>query len=60
LDRTHDYARHGTTTLIAALDTYAAHKRVEVRDWPAVNPRIQVHFRHRHQEFLRFLKHTDH
>jgi transposase len=82
--RTHDYVRHGTTTLFAALeiatgkvtglckqrhrhqeflaflkhvaraypdvelhlvmDNYAAHKRIEVRDWLAANPRIQVHF----------------
>ncbi len=86
--RTHDYVRHGTTTLFAALeiatgtvtaavkprhrhqeflaflkqvaraypdtgdgtelhlvmDNYAAHKRVEVRDWLASNPRITVHF----------------
>jgi transposase len=82
--RTHDYVRHGTTTLFAALeiatgqvtglckgrhrhqeflaflkhlaraypgrelhlvmDNYAAHKRVEVRDWLAANPRIRVHF----------------
>jgi transposase len=81
---THDYVRHGTTTLFAALeiatgqvtgicqdrhrhqeflrflkhvaraypdqelhlvmDNYAAHKRVEVRDWLAENPRIHVHF----------------
>jgi transposase/transposase-like protein len=90
--RTHDYVRHGTTTLFAALevatgkvtaavkprhrhqeflaflkqvaraypadvdeqgrpielhlvmDNYAAHKRVEIRDWLAANPRITVHF----------------
>ena len=86
--RTHDYVRHGTTTLFAALeiatghvtaackprhrhqeflaflkqvaraypddgtgrelhlvmDNYAAHKRVQVRDWLAANPRIHVHF----------------
>jgi transposase len=82
--RTHDYVRHGTTTLFAALeiatgkvtglcknrhrhqeflaflkhlaraypdrelhlvmDNYATHKRVEVREWLAANPRIQVHF----------------
>jgi transposase len=82
--RTHDYVRHGTTTLFAALeiatgkvtglckqrhrhqeflaflkhlaraypdvelhlvmDNYAAHKRVEVRDWLVANPRIHVHF----------------
>src|SRR4051812_35976993 len=81
---THDYVRHGTTTLFAALEiasgqvtvvcknrhrhqeflaflkhlarTYpdielhlvmdndAAHKRVEVRDWLAANPRIHAHF----------------
>lgn len=82
--RTHDYVRHGTKTLFAALeiapgqvtaackprhrhqeflaflkqvaraypdqqlhlvmDNYAAHKRVEIRDWLAANPRIHVHF----------------
>jgi transposase/transposase-like protein len=26
------------------MDNYAAHKRVEVRDWLAANPRMQVHF----------------
>ena len=82
--RTHDYVRHGTSTLFAALeiatgritsackprhrhqeflaflkqvaraypddelhlvmDNYATHKRVEVRDWLAANPRIHIHF----------------
>jgi transposase len=86
--RTHDYVRHGTTTLFAALDiatgkvtgqvqarhrhqeflrflrqveraypddgtglelhlvmdNYAAHKRVEIRDWLAAHPRVRVHF----------------
>jgi transposase len=82
--RTHDYLRHGTTTLFAALevatgkitatcqlrhrhqeflrflkqvaraypagelhlvmDNYAAHKRVEIRDWLTANPRVHVHF----------------
>jgi transposase len=82
--RTHDYVRHGTTTLFAALeiatgtvtgvckarhrhqeflaflkhvarsypdrelhlvmDNYAAHKRVEIRDWLEANPRIHIHF----------------
>jgi len=82
--RTHDYVRHGTTTLFAALeiatgkvtglckarhrhqeflaflkhvaraypqrelhlvmDNYATHKRPEVNDWLATNPRIHVHF----------------
>ena len=26
------------------MDNYAAHKRVEIRDWLADNPRIHVHF----------------
>jgi len=86
--RTHDYVRHGTSTLFAALevatgtvtaackprhrhqeflaflkqvaraypddgtgqelhlimDNYATHKRIEVRNWLAANPRIKVHF----------------
>lgn len=82
--RTHDYVRHGTTTLFAALeiatgkvtgavkprhrhqeflaflkqlaraypdeelhlvmDNYATHKRPEIRNWLAANPRIHVHF----------------
>ncbi len=86
--RTHDYKRHGTSTLFAALDiatgtvtaackprhrhqeflaflrqvaraypdtgdgtelhlvtdNYATHKKAEVRDWLAANPRIHVHF----------------
>src|SRR5215210_2345385 len=82
--RTHDYVRHGTTTLFAALeiatgqvtglcknrhrhqeflaflkhlaraypdgelhlvmDNYATHKRIEVRNWLAANPRIHLHF----------------
>jgi len=44
---THDYVRHGTTTLFAALDIAAG--RVIARCKP----------RHRHQEFLGFLKHID-
>jgi len=44
---THNYIRHGTTTLFAALDV--------------ANGRIlaQCRARHRHQEFLAFLKHID-
>jgi transposase len=42
--QTHDYARHGTTSLFAALNTATG----QVTD--ACYPR------HRHQEFLRFLK----
>ncbi|MGH3502767.1 MAG: IS630 family transposase, partial [Nocardioidaceae bacterium] len=82
--RTHDYVRHGTATLFAALevatgkvtglcknrhrhteflafckhvaraypdrelhlvmDNYATHKRAEIKDWLARNPRIHVHF----------------
>ena len=26
------------------MDNYAAHKRVEIRDWLAANPRMHVHF----------------
>jgi transposase len=44
---THDYLRHGTTTLFAALDT--ATGRV-------IN---QCKNRHRHQEFLQFLRHIE-
>jgi DDE superfamily endonuclease len=44
---THDYVRHGTTTLFAALNT-ATGKVV-----------AQCKPRHRHQEFLAFLKHVD-
>ena len=43
--RTHDYTRHGTTTLFAALET-ATGKITADACYP----------RHRHQEFLRFLK----
>jgi transposase len=42
--RTHDYVRHGTTTLFAALEV-ATGKVVDA-----------CYDRHRHQEFLRFLK----
>ena len=44
---THDYIRHGTTTLFAALDIVSG----------TVISNCQR--RHRHQEFLRFLKHID-
>src|SRR3954452_25047000 len=44
---THDYVRHGTTSLFAALDV--ATGRVIGK----------CHRRHRHQEFLRFLDHVD-
>jgi transposase len=44
---THDYYRHGTTTLFAALD---------VLDGKVVT---QCKPRHRHQEFLGFLRHLD-
>lgn len=44
---THDYVRHGTTSLFAALDT-------------ATGSVISQHYRrHRHQEFLKFLKTID-
>ena len=44
---THDYIRHGTTTLFAALEL--ASGRVLT----------QCQRRHRHQEFLKFLRHID-
>jgi putative transposase len=44
---THDYVRHGTTTLFAALDV--ANGQVLT----------QCKARHRHQEFLGFLRHID-
>ena len=44
---THDYVRHGTTTLFAALE--AAKGKVTG----------QCYARHRHQEFLKFLRHID-
>ena len=44
---THDYVRHGTTTLFAALDVASG----EVIS--------QCKKRHRHQEFLSFLRHID-
>jgi transposase len=45
--RTHDYVRNGTTSLFAALDV-ASGKVIS-----------QVHRRHRHQEFLKFLRTID-
>jgi putative transposase len=44
---THDYIRHGTTTLFAALDIASG------------NVLTQCKARHRHQEFLAFLRHID-
>ena len=40
---THDYKRHGTTTLFAALN---------ILDGSVIGQNMQ---RHRHQEFIRFL-----
>lgn len=45
--QTHDYERHGTTTLFAALN---------VLDGTVIG---QCQARHRHQEFLRFLDHLE-
>ena len=45
---THDYFRHGTTTLFAALNGF---------DGAVIT---QCKPRHRHQEFLAFLNHLDH
>ena len=44
---THDYARHGTTSLFAALD---------VATGAVIG---KCHRRHRHQEFVKFLDHVD-
>jgi putative transposase len=44
---THDYIRHGTTTLFAALDVASGQVIAQCRP------------RHRHQEFLGFLNHID-
>ena len=44
---THGYIRHGTTTLFAALDVATGRVLAQCRP------------RHRHQEFLGFLKHID-
>ncbi len=44
---THDYVRHGTTTLFAALDIASGQVLTQCRK------------RHRHQEFLQFLSHID-
>jgi len=44
---THDYVRHGTTTLFAALDIATGDVLAECKK------------RHRHQEFLQFLRHVD-
>ena len=44
---THDYVRHGTTTLFAALDIATGRVITQCKK------------RHRHQEFLTFLRHID-
>jgi len=44
---THDYRRHGTTTLFAALDVATGEVLTQCKQ------------RHRHQEFLSFLRHVD-
>lgn len=44
---THDYVRHGTTTLFAALDVASGEVIAQCKQ------------RHRHQEFLAFLNHID-
>jgi putative transposase len=44
---THDYVRHGTTTLFAAMDIASGHVLAQCKP------------RHRHQKFLSFLKHVD-
>ncbi|MCK5770178.1 IS630 family transposase [Algiphilus sp.] len=44
---THDYVRHGTTTLFAALDVATGEVMTQCKK------------RHRHQEYLSFLRHID-
>jgi transposase len=44
---THDYVRHGTTTLFAALDVASGHVLAQCKR------------RHRHQEFRQFLNHIE-
>jgi putative transposase len=44
---THDYVRHGTTTLFAALDLASGRVLTQCKR------------RHRHQEFLQFLHHIE-
>jgi putative transposase len=44
---THDYVRHGTATLFAALDVASGHVLTQTKR------------RHRHQEFLQFLRHIE-
>ena len=44
---THDYKRHGTTTLFAALDVATGEVMTQCKP------------RHRHQEFLQFLRHIE-
>ena len=44
---THDYKRHGTTTLLAALDVASGEVMTQCKS------------RHRHQEFLQFLRHIE-
>lgn len=47
LRRTHDYARHGVTSLFTAFS---------IADDTAIS---ELHHRHRHQEFLKFLERID-
>ena len=49
--RTHDYLRHGTTSLVPddldvhlVCDNYATHKRPAIRRWLEQHPRFQVHY----------------
>ena len=40
----YEFDAHVSPTANMAMDNYAAHKRIEIRDWLAANPRITVHF----------------
>jgi transposase len=41
--QSHDYQRHGTTSLFAALD-YATHKTPSIKRWLLAHPRFHLHF----------------
>ena len=55
--RTHDYVRHGTTTLFAALNVLDVVDPAEVRARGTVIGSCKP--RHRHQEFLEFMNEVD-
>ncbi len=62
---THDYIRHGTTTLFAALDielhvivdNYCTHKHAKVKAWLAQRPRFHVHYTPTYASWLNQVEH---